>query len=187
MEKQLIFDLIMLFWFILHRNPYKEFQQVVASFKSTDGKGALEGQHPSLGRRREDDTCQLAEVKQEPVFVSNTFFKQSRRSCVGTPSRKPNPEDFALYLHLGKAAPCLSLWGFPQQRAGRSHRGALGTGLSSYSSSLQAPLRYVREGEVRWIWLGATSLIPAIIPATVLMHSGWAELPAFHLGNPGRT
>lgn len=58
--------------------------------------------------------CQLAEAKQEPSFVSNTFFKQVRGSWVGTQlegislslslslSWKPNPED--IYLCLGKTS-----------------------------------------------------------------------------------
>jgi len=40
MEKQLIFSPILLFWFILHGNPYKGFQRVVAPVKSTAGKEA---------------------------------------------------------------------------------------------------------------------------------------------------
>lgn len=40
MEKRLLFSLILLFWFILHKNPYKGFQRIVAPVKSVAGKEA---------------------------------------------------------------------------------------------------------------------------------------------------
>lgn len=76
----------------------------MAPVKSTTGKEAT-AQLTAGGPARfpgEDEMCQLVEVKQEPLFVSNTFFKQVRGSWVVTQlkgislslSRKPNPEDF---------------------------------------------------------------------------------------------
>lgn len=83
-----------------------------------------EGQHSSLGRMREDEMCQLFEAKQEPSFVSNTFFKQVRG--VGTQlkgmslsrslSRKPNPEDFYLYPCKTSSPHCLEMFALAKGR-----------------------------------------------------------------------
>lgn len=78
------------------------------------------GQHASLGRMREDEMCQLAEVKQEPSLVSNTFFKQARGSCIGTPLKALSlpqgsqiPKTLHSCLQPGKASSHISLEGLP--------------------------------------------------------------------------
>lgn len=92
-----------------------------------------EGQLSSLGRKREEEMCQLLEAKQEPSFVSDTFFKKVRGSWVGTQLKgislflkKARSWDF--YPYLGKTSSPCHLERFALAKSRQKICRSLGTG-----------------------------------------------------------
>lgn len=137
MEKQLLFSLILLFWFILRKNPYKGFQRIVAPVKSVAGKEATA--QPTAGGPAwfpgEDERgWDVPATWSKPgTLICSEYLLNTSKTILGRNTikrnlslslwRKPNPDDFHLYI-----LPNVSLKGLSQQRVGRRPGTVLGLG-----------------------------------------------------------